>query len=150
MYFTNPDVVTTIFDLNNGANHNANTDEDADDNQINESAFNLNQDTVFELVRPGTFAGMWSPHNVTEPFFIVEFINCYRSYCHTILRGEQYVEVCYLQKWDRKRNIVRYWWSKKFQSIYIHIAEIFVTKVALAAALCIEIYEYQSILDAAL
>ena len=25
-YFTNPDIVTTIFDLNDDANHNANTD----------------------------------------------------------------------------------------------------------------------------
>ena len=55
-YFTNPDnIVTTIFDLNDYANHNANTDEDADDDQIYEPAFSLNQDTVFELI---TFVGM--------------------------------------------------------------------------------------------
>ena len=42
LYFTNPDIVTTIFDLNNDANYNANTDEDADDDQIEESAFSLN------------------------------------------------------------------------------------------------------------
>ena len=34
LYFTNPEIVTTIFDLNNDANDNANTDEDVDDNQI--------------------------------------------------------------------------------------------------------------------
>ena len=70
--------------------------------------------------------------------------------CHTILCGEQYVEVCYLQKWDEKRNIARYQQSKKFQSIYTHIAETFVTNIALDADLCTEFYEYQSILDAAL
>ena len=58
LHFTNPDIVTTIFDLDNDENHNANTDEEADDDQIDESTFSLNQDTVFELVRPGTFAGM--------------------------------------------------------------------------------------------
>ena len=58
LYFTNPDIVTTIFDLNNDVNDNANTDEDADDDQIDESTFSLNQDTVFELVEPGTFVGM--------------------------------------------------------------------------------------------
>ena len=55
--FSNPDIVTNIFDLN-VENHNANTDEDADENQIDESTFSLNQDTVFELVEPGTFVGM--------------------------------------------------------------------------------------------
>ena len=58
LYFTNPDIVTTIFDLNNDVNDNANTDEDADDDQIDESTFSLNQDTVFEFVEPGTFVGM--------------------------------------------------------------------------------------------
>ena len=52
LYFTNPDIVTSIFDLNNDANYNANTDEDADDDQIDESTFSLNQHTVFELVWP--------------------------------------------------------------------------------------------------
>ena len=36
---------------------------------------------------------------------------------HIILCGEQYVEVCYLQKRDEKINIVRYQRPKKFQSI---------------------------------
>ena len=38
--------------------YNANTDEDANDDQIDEPDFGLNQDTVFELVEPGTFVGM--------------------------------------------------------------------------------------------
>lgn len=53
-YFSNPDLVTNILDLN-GGNHNANTDEDSDGNRIDEPAFSLNQVTVFELVEPGTF-----------------------------------------------------------------------------------------------
>ena len=58
--------------------------------------------------------------------------------------------MCYLEKRDEKINIVRYQQPKKFQNIYIHFAEIFVTNVALDADLCVEIYEYQSIQDAAL
>ena len=149
LYFTNPDIVTTIFDLNNDVNHNANTDEDADDDQIDESTFSLNQDTVFELVEPGAFVGMRSAHNAIEPFFIVEVISKGTATeaisdvnGHRILCGEQYVEVCCLQKQDEKRNIVRYQQPKRFQSMYIHIAEIFVTIVALDADLCMEIYEY--------
>ena len=115
LYFINPDTVTTIFDLNNDANHNANTDENADDDQIDESTFRLNQHTVFELVEPGTFVGMQSPRNAIEPFFIVEVVSkgtatkaIFDVNGHTILCGEQYVEVSYLQKRDEKRNIVRY------------------------------------------
>lgn len=55
-----------------------------------------------------------------------------------------------LQKRDEKRNIVRYQWPEKFQNIYIHITETFVTKVALDTDLCMDINEYQSILYAAL
>ena len=102
LYFTNPDIVTTIFDLNNDANRNANTDEDADDDQIDESTFSLNEDTVFELVEPGTFVGMRSPCNAIEPFFIVQVVSKGTApetisdvNGHTILCGEQYAEVCY-------------------------------------------------------
>lgn len=70
-YFSNPDLVTNILDLN-GGNHNANTDEDSDGNRIDEPAFSLNQVTVFELVEPGTFIWVGSLHNAIEPFFIVE------------------------------------------------------------------------------
>ena len=55
LYFTNPDTATTIFDFNDDADHNTNADEDADDDQIDESAFSLNQDRCLE---PGTFVGM--------------------------------------------------------------------------------------------
>lgn len=42
LYFTNPDIVTTIFNLIDDANHNANTDEEIDDDQIDEPSFSLN------------------------------------------------------------------------------------------------------------
>ena len=73
-YFSNPDLVTNILDLN-GGNHNANTDEDPDGNRIDEPAFSLNQVTVFELVEPGTFIWVGSLHNAIEPFFIVEIVS---------------------------------------------------------------------------
>ena len=73
-YFSNPDLVTNILDLN-GGNHNANTDEDSDGNRIDEPAFSLNQVTVFELVEPGTFIWVGSLHNAIEPFFIVEVVS---------------------------------------------------------------------------
>ena len=66
---------------------------------------------MFELVESHTFVGMESPHNATEPFFIVEAVSkgtaaeaISDANGHTILFGEQYVEVCYLQKQDEKRN----------------------------------------------
>ena len=100
LYLTNPDIVTTIFDLNNDANHNVNTDEDADDDQIDASTFCFNQDTVLELVQPDPFVGMWSPHNAVEPFFIVEVISKGTATKaisdvtgHTFFCGEQYVSM---------------------------------------------------------
>ena len=64
---------------------------------------------------------------------------------HSILSGEQYAEVGYLQKQDEKKHIVRYQHPKKQESIFIHIVSIFVTEVVLNKDLCIIIYEYQSI-----
>ena len=70
---------------------------------------------MFELVEPGTFVGIQSPHNAIEPFFIVKVVcrGTYRENIsdvngHAILCGEQYAVVCYLQKRDERRNIVRY------------------------------------------
>ena len=40
-YFTDPDMATTIFDLNDDADHNGNPDEEGSDDQIDESAFSL-------------------------------------------------------------------------------------------------------------
>ena len=68
---------------------------------------------------------------------------------HYILSGEQYSEVGYLQKKDEKKRVVPYQRPKKQQSIYIH-AEVFVTNVALDEDLSMDIYEYQSIFNAAL
>ena len=69
---------------------------------------------------------------------------------HYILSGEQYAEVGYLQKKDEKKRVVRYQHPKKQQSIYIHVAQVFVTNVALDEDLSMDIYEYQSISNAAL
>ena len=111
----------------------------------------LNQDTIFELVAPGTYVGIRSPPNAIEPFFIVEVFSkgiAKEALCdasgYSILSGEQYAEVGYLQKQDEKKRIVRYQHPKIQESIFIHRAEIFVTNVALNGDLCMDIYEYQS------
>ena len=106
----------------------------------------MNQDTIFELVEPGTFVGIQSPPNAIEPFFIVEVFhrgvaqeNLFDSNGHSIVSGEHYAEVGYLQKNNEKKRIVSYTRPKRQQSIYIHIAEIFVTNTALNEDLCMDI-----------
>ena len=51
LYFTNPNIISTIFDFND--EDTLNTSADVDDDADKEPAFSLNQDTVFELVEPG-------------------------------------------------------------------------------------------------
>ena len=55
---------------------------------------------------------MRSPQNAIEPFFIVEVLNkgiaeesISDIFGHTILCGEQYAEVCYLQKKDKRKTL---------------------------------------------
>ena len=57
LYFTNPNITSTIFDFND-EDTLKNTSADIDDDADEEPAFSLNQDTVFELVEPGTFNRM--------------------------------------------------------------------------------------------
>ena len=119
--------------------------------------FRLNEDTVFELLAVGTIVGMRSPTNAIESFFIAEVTNksvateniC-DGYGHCVLAGECYAEVFYLQNKDENSSTVKYQRLKKAQHAYIHIAEIFVTNVALDEDLCMDKYEYQSILNGTL
>ena len=117
----------------------------------------MNQDTIFELVDPDTYVGIRSLPNAIEPFFIVEVFSkgiakeaLSEANGHSILSGEQYAEVEYLQKQDEKKHVVRFQRLRKQQSIFINMDEIFVTNVALNEDICLDIYEYQFIFHAAL
>lgn len=56
---------------------------------------------------------------------------------HYILSGEQHTEVGYLQKHNEK--YVRYQCPKKQQSVFIHMAEIFIINILLYEDLCMDI-----------
>ena len=150
LHYRNQDIFNSLFD-------DVSDIQEIIDDEQDEPAFQLNQDTISELVEPGTFVGIRSPPNAIEPFFIVEVFhrgvaqeNLFDSNGHSIVSGEHYAEVGYLQKNNEKKRIVSYTRPKKQQSIYIHIAEIFVTNIALNEDLCMDIDEYQSIFNAAL
>ena len=73
---------------------------DVDDEYDCEEAFALNHDIVFELVKPGTYAGMRSATNAIETFFIAEVQNkgiikenLTNENGHHILSGEQCLEI---------------------------------------------------------
>ena len=112
----------------------------------------LNLDTVFELVEPGTFVGMRSQSNAIKSFYIAEVLNkgvaennMSDENGHSIMSGEPYLEVNYLQKGAQKRRIVQYHRPKKPQRILIHIAEVFIANADLNADLCMDIDKDQSI-----
>ena len=124
---------------------------DVDDEYDCEEAFALNHDTIFELVKPETYAGMRSPTNAIESFFIAEVQNkgIARENLNDengshILFGEQSLEIVYLQKKEQKKTKVKYHHPKKYKPIFIHIAEVLITNVALDENLCMDLNEYQS------
>ena len=146
MYYRNQDIFNSLFDDASDIQEIINDEQD-------EPAFQLNQDTNFELVEPGTFVGIWSPPNAIELSFIIEVFHrgvAQDSNGYSIVSGEHYAGVGYLQQNNEKKGIVSYTRPKKQQSIYIHIAKIFVTNIALNEDLCMDIDEYQSIFNAAL
>ena len=152
LYFREQDIVSTLY------SGDIIYDEEIDhDDKDDEQAFRLNQDTIFELIDPGTYVGIRSPPNAIEPFYIVEVFSkgiakeaLSDTNGHSINSGEQYAEVGYLQKQSEKKGDVQYQRPRKRQSIFIHMAEVFVTNVALNEDLCMDLYEYQSIFHAAL
>ena len=84
---------------------------DVDDEYDCEEAFALNHDTMFELVKPGTYAGMRSPTNATESFFIAEVQNkgiakenLNDKNGHHILSGEQYLDIVSLHQKEQKKT----------------------------------------------
>ena len=62
---------------------------------------------------------------------------------HTAMSGELYLEVGFLQKEAHKKKVVQYQRPKKLHCILIHVAEVFITNIALDADLCMDINEYQ-------
>ena len=97
---------------------------------------------------------MRSPPNAIESFFVAEVMdkgiaenNMIDQNGHTVMSGELYLEVCYLQKAAQKKKM---WHQlpKKLHCILTHVAEVFIANTALDADLCMVINEYQSILSA--
>ena len=154
LYFEDSDILSRLFISTNLTDVGLAIDDDDDDNMQH---FVLNKSTVYELLEPGTYVGMRSPQNAIEPFFVVEVLSkgtaeedISDENGHSIMTGEQYAEVTYLQKNNETRKKITYKRPKKPQHIYIYIAEIFVTNIALDQNLCMDINEYQAVLSAAL
>ena len=51
-------------------NYDDDDDEYEDDDLVD--SYPLRQDTVFELLEPRTFVGLWNPQNAIEPFLIAK------------------------------------------------------------------------------
>ena len=78
---------------------------DLEEAEYENEDWSLNQDTVFELIEPGTFVAVRSSTNAFEPFYLIEIVdkgiasyNITDSYGHMILKCERYAEGIYLEK----------------------------------------------------
>ena len=69
---------------------------------------------------------------------------------HHILSGEQYLEIVYLEKKRTKKGKVKYQRPKKYKLIFIHIAEVCITNVALDENFCMDLNECQYVMAAAI
>ena len=115
LYYTEPNVLDNIF-------HRDEVEEEnyEDDDQEYTNAYSLHQNTVFELLEPGIFVGLRSPPNAIEPFFIAQILskglaekNMINEFGLSVLAGEMYEEVIYLQKLLERKKLVKYQKSKK-------------------------------------
>ena len=69
LYYTEPNVLDNIFDTDEVEEENY-----EDDDQEYTNVYSLYQNMVFKLLEPGTFVGLHSPPNATEPFFIAQIL----------------------------------------------------------------------------
>ena len=111
--YTEPNVLDNIIHTDEVEEENY---EDYDQEYTN--AYSLHQNTVFELLEPGTFVGLRSPPNAIEPFFIAQILSKRLAekkkiyyFGHSVFAGEMYAEVIYLQKSLEKKN----WLNTKSQ-----------------------------------
>ena len=119
--------------------------------------FKLDQDTVFDLIWPGTFVGLKSPKNSIEPFILCKIISndtasetLTDTNGHTIIKGEKYAEVVYLQKTIQRGCKVKYEMPKKSPNVYLHIGEVAVTNIEVNVDLSMHVNEYIYVSNATL
>ena len=115
LYYTEPNVLDNIFHTDEVEEENY-----EDDDQEYTNAYSLHQNTVFELLEPGIFVGLCSPPNAIEPFFIAHILskglaekNMIDEFGLSVLVGEMYEEVIYLQKLLERKKSVKYQKPKK-------------------------------------
>ena len=75
LHYTDPNVLSTIFQNDSEVDNNYDDDNDKYEGDDLVDSYPLHQDTVFELLEPGTFVGLRNPSNAIEPFFIAEVIS---------------------------------------------------------------------------
>ena len=68
----------------------------------------------------------------------------------SVLAGEMYTEVIYLQKLFERKKTVKYQKRKKHLIVFIHTYEIFVTNISMSEDLTLSSEEYYSVFKAAL
>lgn len=94
LYYTDPNVLSTIFKNNSEIdNHNYDDEDDEYEDDDLVDSYLLHQDTAFELLQSGTFLGLQSPPNAIETFFIAEVISkdMVDESDHSVMTGEMYV-----------------------------------------------------------
>ena len=108
---------------------------------------------MFEIIEPGTFIGMKSPPDATEPFFLAEILRKgtaeevpHDANRHIILECRN--KLCWKIKEGKKLFKYKQLW--KPCSVFIYFYEIFITNVALGENLSMSIDEYQLLLVDAL
>ena len=95
-----------MFALPSSASTAANVDDEDDD--IYETAFSLNESTIFEVLEPGIYVAMRSPPNSIEHFFVGAVVdqgvakeNIRDANGHFIVEGKYFAIIHYLQMKER-------------------------------------------------
>ena len=136
------------------------SDGDDDDEEYELTpAEDIQESTLFKLIRPGSFVALRSPPNSVEPYYIAEvqekgmaIENLRDNFGHCIVQGEQFATIRYLDRGSEslKKGTVKFQRQRKDADVFIHLAEILATNIELNESLTMKISEHQSILSQAL
>ena len=76
LYLCDLKILSKIFNKNSPIEMRLDEDDGNDkyEDKSEQTEFYLDQNTVFEIIEPGTFVGMKSPPNAIEPFFVAEIL----------------------------------------------------------------------------
>lgn len=132
-------------------------EDDHDENQADENDYEINDlrltksQIMYEMIEKDMYIGLCSVSSSLELFYVAKVITkgVATEYMednngHSILPGEHFLSVVYLEKVKEMKGKIKYKLTSGGNT-YVHLGEVFATSIYMSDDLSIDMNEYQSL-----